>query len=104
MPAFDFIKDLVNQQRLIDAAFEIEQIRAEDPNAKLPTPSQLVATEDAGFVWNFETGQADEANPDADVRQIQRIADRPQTVHYRGQNVPIIGTLSARGIGIYTVD
>lgn len=104
-----YLKDMIDQQRLIDAAFEIEQIRAEDPTAKLPTPSQLVAAEAAGLIWNFETGQADEANPAADARQIQRIADqptvgKPETVEYRGQRVPVIGTLSARGIGIYTVD
>lgn len=107
MPAY--LKTMINHQRLIDAAFEIEQIRAEDPTAICPTPSQLVAAEDAGLIWNFETGQADEANPDADARQIERIADqptvsKPETVEYRGQRVPVIGTLSARGIGIYTVN
>jgi hypothetical protein len=109
MPILDCIKDMINQERLIDAAFEIEQIRAEDPNAICPTPSQLVSAEDAGLIWNFETGQADEPNPDADARQIQHIADNTatgytQTVRYRGQNVPIIGTLNAKGIGIYTID
>lgn len=105
MPAIDYIKDMIHQQRLIDAAYEIEQIRADDSTAICPTPSQLIAAEDAGLIWNFETGQADEANLEADARQIQRIVvGKPQTVQYHGQSVPVIGTLSAKGIGIYTVD
>lgn len=100
-----FLKTMISQERIIDAQSEIDAIRAEDPNAKLPTPEQLIAAEDAGLIWNFETGQADEANPEADARQIKRIVvGKPQTVEYRGQRVPVIGTLSAKGIGIYTVD
>lgn len=101
----NYLKTMISQERIIDAQAEIEAIRSDDPNAKLPTPEQLIATEDAGLIWNFETGQADEANLDADARQIQRIVvGQPQTVEYRGQRVPVIGTISAKGISVYTID
>lgn len=100
-----YLKTMISQERIIDAQAEIEAIRADDPTAKLPTAEQIIAAEDAGLIWNFETGQADEANPEADARQIHRIAvAQLETVDYRGKRVPVIGTISAKGIGIYTVD
>lgn len=68
------LSTFAQQDRLIDAQAQIEAIRAEDPSAICPSAEQLVATERAGLIWNFETGQADEPNPDADARQVRRLA------------------------------
>ena len=71
------LNTFARNDRLIDAQAEIDAIRAEDPSAICPTAEQLVATESAGLIWNFVTGQADEPNPDADAAQIRRLANRP---------------------------
>jgi hypothetical protein len=97
----------IHSPRLAELSRQIQTIRDEDPSAICPTPFQLLIVEERGQIWNYETGQAEDPDPcdhseDPDISLPIPLRRRAHIVDGRTR-VPIIGTISRGGIGIYTV-
>jgi hypothetical protein len=100
-------RPIVSSRRLAELARQIQTVRSEFSAAICPTPFMLMTIEERGQIWNYQTGIAEDPDP-CDTAPAEDIGE-PIPLPRRGHivdgrtRVPIIGTLSARGIGIYTV-
>ena len=104
----DIRPPMISNQRFAELNRQIQSVRDEDPSAICPTPIQLLIVEERGQIWNYATGQAEDPDPcdhseDPDISAPIPLPRRAHLVDGR-LRVPIIGTLSAAGIGVYTVN
>ena len=104
----DVHRPAISSQRLAELSRQIQTVRDEDPSAICPTPLQLLTVEDRGQIWNYQTGQAEDPDPcdhseDNDISAPIPLPRRAHTVDGR-LHVPIIGTISRGGIGVYIVN
>lgn len=90
-------------ERLLKVAQALEDLKKEEPNVICPSPAQLLALEDLGYSWDFETGK-----PLLTPDKWEHLKDWPSYTPPTADDgdgdtvkIPIVGTIGKDGIKLY---